>query len=269
MNLPAFLPSIATSVATTIGDKLRHIERAFEVRVLIAVESGSRAWGFPSPDSDYDVRFVYAHRPDWYLSLAPERDVIELPIEGDWGINGWDIRKALKFLLKPNPVLLEWLSSPIRYRWDNQVCAALTAMSARTAFAEACVHHYRNLAQGQRGKNVGNRLKVNFKKYFYILRPALAINWIRSNPAATPPMSLQALVRGLPLADEMIGENKKLLRVKAEAKEIGVGQRGAVIDAYSTDQVAWAQTVEKTDADPALAEDGEALLRAIVKGGVQ
>jgi len=92
---------------------LGRIEREEGVRILFAVESGSRAWGFPSPDSDYDARFVYARPADWYLSLAPGRDVVELPIDGDYDTNGWDIRKALNLLLKPNPVLLEWLSSPI------------------------------------------------------------------------------------------------------------------------------------------------------------
>ncbi len=268
MNLPAFTPTIDQSVEAIIIDKLRHIEGDFGVRVLFAIESGSRAWGFPSPDSDYDVRFVYAHAPDWYLSLTPGRDVVELPIEGDWDINGWDIRKALNLLLKPNPVLLEWLSSPIRYRWDERVCAALTALSVRTAFGEACVHHYRNLAQGQWDKHVGESAEVNYKKYFYILRPALAIHWTRSNPGTTPPMNLQSLVEGLPLPPEMVLEIESLLRLKAQAKEIGVGQRVAVIDAYIADQIAWAETVEKTEADPALADDAEALFRAIVKDGV-
>ncbi|MEM6906851.1 MAG: nucleotidyltransferase domain-containing protein, partial [Pseudomonadota bacterium] len=94
--------------------KLTGIERDFGVRILFAIESGSRAWGFPSPDSDYDVRFVYVHPTDWYLSLTPGRDVIELPIRDDLDIGGWDLRKALNLLLKPNPVMLEWLSSPIR-----------------------------------------------------------------------------------------------------------------------------------------------------------
>lgn len=266
MTLPAFIPSIGQGVEAIIVEKLRDIERDFGVRILFAIESGSRAWGFPSPDSDYDVRFVYAHTTDWYLRLTPGRDVIELPVEGDWDINGWDIRKALNLLLKPNPVLLEWLSSPIRYRWDDPSCAALTALSVRTAFGEACVHHYRNLAQGQWDKHVGDSAEVNFKKYFYILRPALAIHWIRTNPRATPPMNLQALVEGLPLAPDMVAEIERLLHLKAQAKEIGTGERVAVIDTYISDQIAWAATVEKSDPDPGLAEDAQALFRAIVQG---
>lgn len=269
MTLPAFIPSVDQSVQAIILQKLQQIERDFAVRILFAIESGSRAWGFPSPDSDFDVRFVYAHEPDWYLSLRPGRDVIERPIEGDWDINGWDIRKALNLLLKPNPVLLEWLSSPIRYMWAEPACDALTALSVRTAFGAACVHHYRNLAQGQWDKHVGETAQVNYKKYFYILRPALSIHWVRANSGTTPPMNLQALVGGLPLAPEMVHEIARLVRLKADAKEIGTGPRVARIDAYISEQIAWAQRVEKSDTDPALAEEANALFQRIVKGGLQ
>ena len=111
MTLPAFVPSIAPDVKTTIQSKLTALETDHDVRILFTIESGSRAWGFPSPDSDYDMRFIYAHQPDWYLSVKPRRDVIELPIEGDWDINDWDIRKALDLLIKPNPVIqdqMQW-----------------------------------------------------------------------------------------------------------------------------------------------------------------
>jgi len=124
MILPPFEPSIGDEMRADIVDRLAAVESDFGVRILFAIESGSRAWGFPSPDSDYDVRFVYAHPTDWYLSLTPGRDVIELPIADDLDIGGWDLRKALKLLLRPNPVLLEWLSSPIRYRWDEAACAS-------------------------------------------------------------------------------------------------------------------------------------------------
>lgn len=79
------------------------------MRFLIAVESGSRAWGFPSPDSDYDIRFIHIHPRDWYLSLQPGRDVIERPIIDNIDLNGWDLRKALGLLLKSNAVVSEWL----------------------------------------------------------------------------------------------------------------------------------------------------------------
>jgi hypothetical protein len=96
--------------------KLIEIEKNNDVKVIYACESGSRAWGFASEDSDYDVRFIYVHSKDWYLTIADKRDVIEIPFDGDLDINGWDIRKSLKLLRKSNSPLLEWLSSPIKYR---------------------------------------------------------------------------------------------------------------------------------------------------------
>ena len=95
--------------------KLAEIEMEHDVRIIYACESGSRAWGVPSKDSDYDVRFIYAHPRDYYLSISPLRDVIELPIDPVFDINGWDIRKALSLLRKSNIRLLEWLQSPIVY----------------------------------------------------------------------------------------------------------------------------------------------------------
>jgi predicted nucleotidyltransferase len=95
--------------------ELKRIEQENDVKVLYAVESGSRAWGFPSKDSDYDVRFIYIHKRDWYLSIEQKRDVLEYPINDLLDISGWDLRKALQLLLKSNPVLLEWLRSPIVY----------------------------------------------------------------------------------------------------------------------------------------------------------
>ena len=113
---PKHLPTkIESAVREEIGSVLCDLERDHGVKILLAVESGSRAWGFPSPDSDYDVRFVYVHAMDWYLSIEPGRDVIELPIDKTLDVSGWDLRKALHLLTKSNPALLEWLESPIIY----------------------------------------------------------------------------------------------------------------------------------------------------------
>jgi len=108
--------TILAATRSTILGSLREIERAHNVTILYACESGSRAWGFASPDSDYDVRFVYVHRPAWYLTVDPGRDVIELPITDELDINGWELRKTLRLLRKSNGTLLEWLHSPIVYQ---------------------------------------------------------------------------------------------------------------------------------------------------------
>ena len=259
------MPSIDDQAEQIILQKLADLESDHQVRILFAVESGSRAWGFPSPDSDYDVRFVYAHRPDWYLSLQPGRDVIELPLTELWDINGWDIRKALNLLMKPNPVMLEWLCSPIRYRWDDGICDRLQTFSERTAFATTCLYHYRNLAQLQWNKHVGDAPSVNYKKYFYVLRPALMINWIRFNAGVLPPMNLQQLVGGLSLSDELLQEIARLLDLKSRASETGAGARIPAIDTFIHDQLRWAAEVPTAAKRPNLLAEGDALFRDLIR----
>jgi len=107
---------IGESIFNEVVEHIAKIEHEYNVVVLQAIESGSRAWGFPSPDSDYDVRFIYAHPKDWYLQLSEERDVIELPINDELDIAGWDLRKALNLANKGNAVVQEWMISPIVYK---------------------------------------------------------------------------------------------------------------------------------------------------------
>ena len=149
MPLPEFIPSISSEMRQAIDAALEAIEAEDNIRILFAIESGSRAWGFPSPDSDYDVRFVYARPLNWYLSLDPGRDVIERPINDDLDIGGWDLQKSLKLLLKPNPVLLEWLTSPIRYRWNESECNRLIDLSDEAFHSSPSLYHYLNLGEGQ------------------------------------------------------------------------------------------------------------------------
>lgn len=175
--------------------RLDQIEREEDVSIVYACESGSRAWGFESTDSDWDVRFIYIHRPDWYLSIDVEekRDVIERPINDELDISGWDLRKALKLLRKSNPPLLEWLSSPIIYKEHGE-----TAQQLRSAVEEfyspiSAFHHYLHMAQGNNREFLKGEL-VRVKKYFYVLRPLLAIRWIETNPTQPVPMEFQRLV---------------------------------------------------------------------------
>ncbi len=111
--------------------ELERIEKENDVKILFAVESGSRAWGFPSKDSDYDVRFVYMHPVEWYLSIHDKRDVIEYPISDDLDISGWDIKKALQLFAKSNPALLEWIRSPIFYSKNSNFPEQLQQMSEK------------------------------------------------------------------------------------------------------------------------------------------
>ena len=152
---------------------LDRVEAECNVRVLFACESGSRAWGFASRDSDYDVRFIYVHRPDWYLSVEDRRDVIESPIADDLDVSGCELRKALRLLRKSNPPLLEWLRSPMVYRYDPAFVAQFGALATESYSPRRCFRHYLHMAYGNwrdylRGRitppggvSRGNNFKLN------------------------------------------------------------------------------------------------------------
>lgn len=269
MTLPEQPMMIDDNIAELIGVKLDAIERSENVKILFAVESGSRAWGFPSPDSDYDVRFVYVREPDWYLSIDERRDVIELPIEGDLDINGWDLKKALQLLIKPNPVLLEWLRSPIVYRADRAAMEQIAALGEKTAHQRPSSHHYLHLADSQYQRFITGEESVKLKKYFYALRPALALMWLRTNSGKAVPMNLAALRAGVALSDDVSVFLDALLEKKAETKELGAGPRHPALDALIEQEIDRAKT--GMDSLPPLSRDlmdeANTLFRALLKGG--
>ncbi len=260
---------IPAEIEAAIQQRLDGIERDHAVRILFAIESGSRAWGFPSPDSDFDVRFVYVHEPSWYLSIDRRRDVIELPIEGDLDINGWDLRKALDLLIKPNPVILEWLRSPIVYRSDPDAMRRLRDLGDRTAHRRPSTYHYLHLVNSQYRRFIAGKETVPIKKYFYALRPALALAWLRTHPDEPVPMALPALRAGIRLpagVDRFVDE---LLARKAATRELGEGPRNAALDAYMEAEIEQASERLKgrdPDADDLL-DEANSLFRDLVGSG--
>lgn len=237
---------IDAAVRARIEAMLADIEAERDVRILFAVESGSRAWGFPSPDSDYDVRFVYVHRLDWYLSIAERRDVIERPIEGALDVNGWDLRKTLRLLLKPNPVLLEWLASPIRYRWDVPVVQPLIRLAEATLATTPSLYHYLRLGETQFRKAIEGKDEVSLKKYFYVLRPALALRWLRLHPDRRAPMALQELIADVDLPEVVSAHVADLVERKRVAAELGSSPPIGVIDGFVADEFAQARRLLAT-----------------------
>lgn len=230
---------IAPNIRREIEARLDAVEATHGVRLLMAIESGSRAWGFPSPDSDYDVRFIYVRPRDWYLSLVPGRDVIEHPIVDEIDLNGWDVRKALGLLLKSNAVVSEWMLSPIRYRADNPFVAKLATLADALIDPRALAHHYANL-----GRHASSRWldrssgDVPVKKYFYALRPALAVRALRLNPKDRPPMNLQALIDVCDLPASLAGRIAALVEAKTRTNEMSNGTRVPDIEALITDELA-------------------------------
>lgn len=174
-----------------IQDNLDQIEEQYDVKILLAVESGSRAWGFASADSDYDVRFIYVHRPEEYLRIDPMKDVIEWQLDEVLDINGWDLRKALLAFGKGNPNVMEWANSPIIYRkskyWDALREVAMNYFSEKSALC----HYYGTANNTLKGHLTGDRIR--YKKYFYALRPLLCCHWIEKYHTV-PPMEFAKLL---------------------------------------------------------------------------
>lgn len=223
--------TIPAAVRQEIERRLAAVEADNGVRLLMAIESGSRAWGFPSPDSDFDVRFLYVRPRDWYLSLVPGRDVIEHKIVDEIDLNGWDIRKALGLLLKSNAVVSEWMLSPIRYRTDDPFVAKLAALADHLLNPRAIAFHYARSGKLAAERWLHGEDDVPVKKYFYALRPALAIRAIRLNPGERPPMNLQTLVAASDLPPALTGQIDALVDAKARTNERANGTRLPEIDA--------------------------------------
>ncbi|MGK9234036.1 nucleotidyltransferase domain-containing protein [Inquilinus limosus] len=229
-------PMVDEAMRQRIGPILDGIERREGVRILMAIESGSRAWRFASRDSDYDVRFIYRRPIDDYLSVETRRDVIELPVDGTLDVNGWDLRKALGLIAKSNAVVIEWLTSPVVYRRDDDATALLLGLAKAHTHLPALAYHYdRSARRAWCPGDDGNPIKL--KSYFYALRPALALNWMRRK-GTPPPMDLPSLMSGSPLPDNLRDAVSMLLRRKAEATESETVARVPALEAYLTTALA-------------------------------
>ena len=211
-----------------IQEKLNEIERRESVRIIHCVESGSRAWGFASPDSDYDVRFIYIKPKEYYLRLDKTRDVIEWQLDDTLDINGWDIQKTLRLLHHSNPTLFEWNSSPIVYRTTKE-WKAVSDVINDYFLKKSGLYHYLSTAKG----NYREYLKgetVRLKKYFYVIRPLLACKWILAEQ--TPPPMLFSTLMDRCLDEEIKPDVQMLLKLKMETPEVGEGKRIGSINRY-------------------------------------
>ena len=203
-----------------IQNKLKEIEQKENIKILHCIESGSRAWGFASPDSDYDVRFIYVRPKEFYLKLEKTTDVIEWQLDDVLDINGWDIQKTLRLLYKSNPTLFEWNGSPIVYK-TTDAWHKVAKIINRYFIKKSSVYHYLSTAKG----NYREYLKgetVRLKKYFYVLRPILACRWILAE-GTPPPMLFSELVEKY-LDDGIRDDVDILLKPKMQTPEIGTGR---------------------------------------------
>lgn len=175
----------------TILQKLFELEQNQNIKILYACESGSRAWGFASPDSDFDVRFIYARPVNDYLGIVELPDNVGLPVNEVLDIGGWDLKKALKLFLKSNSTLYEWLQSPIVYQGDSLFADDLRKLMPEYFSLRAGANHYLSMAHNTLRDDLQTE-QAKLKRYFYAIRPALACLWIVEK-LSVPPMEFEHL----------------------------------------------------------------------------
>lgn len=203
-----------------ITEKLWEIESSHGVDILLAVESGSRAWGFESQDSDYDVRFVYIRPIAWYLSILDRRDVIEPKCEFPLDFNGWDLKKALYQIYKGNPAFFEWLHSPTHYIISDET-EELRKLANKYFNPRTAIYHYLHMAQGNYRTYLRGDI-VKWKKYLYVIRPLLACMWIESHHSM-PPVLFDEILKGH--SDIPLVFIEELLEKKKGGKEADSGPK--------------------------------------------
>lgn len=205
------MPASAGNMPEKIRERLNEIEKEHNVRILYAAESGSRAWGLESPDSDYDVRFIYVHNWDWYLDsgIRGKRDTIEV-CAGDLDIAGWELRKTLKIFQKGNPNLAEWLESPIVYLENGFLASRLRNMIRDCISQGGMWHHYRGIMSNSQ-KSLDQSFSA--KKWLYVIRPLLAMLWI-SRGLGFPPVRFSELVNPLIKDSKILDKIMKLVEIK-------------------------------------------------------
>lgn len=212
-------------VVAEVDRRLVAVAAEHGVHVPWAIESGSRAWGFPSPDSDYDCRFLFVRPADAYLDPWPARDVIETPLDSTYDVNGWDLVKAVRLAVSGNATVTEWLRSPIVYDGRPAFRDELLALVSEVAPPAAVVRHYQHLAAGQWERSgAAAGLEPRLKGVFYSLRPVAALHWMSRHRSAAVPMNLSQLLTEAPPADDVLEAVAELTARKAVTRELGSGE---------------------------------------------
>ena len=217
-------------MTAAIQQEILTLEQNHNIKILYAVESGSRAWGFASSNSDCDVRFIYAHDYDWYLSIEEKKDNIECILPNDIDLAGWELRKALLLFKKSNPPLLEWLRSPIVYTEQLGTAAQLRLLALEYFNPKSSLYHYFNMAR----RNYEAYFKeevLRLKKYFYILRPLLACCWIERTGEMAP-VEFNTLVEAEILDVQLKHEIQDLQALKMSGEELDKAARIPIIDEF-------------------------------------
>lgn len=254
-------------IVTRIDRRLAGVADHESVTIPWAIESGSRAWGFPSPDSDYDCRFFYVRSLESYLSPWPVRDVIETPLDKIYDVNGWDLSKALRLLVKGNATVTEWLRSPIIYSGSEAFRDGMLELAASVYEPVRAGRHYLHVGQQQLEK-YGN--DVTLKRVFYAMRPAATLRWLRVNPElGVPPMDLATLLAESDPPSDVVERTLELLALKAVTRELGTGAVPPAILGFIDNELSTARSLyadAPVDARSDAVALGEAFFLRVLNG---
>ena len=206
--------------AEVIPAHLRMVEQEYDVKILLAVESGSRAWGFESADSDWDVRFIYVHKPEWYLRVQEQRDVIEQMYDDGVDLAGWELRKALSLLMRSNPQMFEWLNSPKVYYADSHFMSRIAKVEKDFFNPVKSMYHY-NRIYNKHNERYLQQADCNMKRFLYYLRGILACQWIERYKTL-PPVRFQELYRSIVEDSRLQAKIDDLIALKRAGSECDI-----------------------------------------------
>ena len=221
--------AVMDEITQEIKAKLSQIEQQENIRILYACESGSRAWGFASPDSDYDVRFVYIRPKDFYLKLENTRDTLECELNEIYDISGWDIKKMLRLLNRSNPSIFEWSVSPIIYKTTEEWNFVMQILGNHFSETKA-LYHYNSITKNNLRRYFNDKTEVKYKPYFYNLRQCLSCEWILDRKS--PPSIVFDTLKEQYLPKELQDSVNNLLELKKSMEEKETGPRIKEIDLY-------------------------------------
>ncbi len=228
---------ISKEIHEQILDELHKIEDQHNLHILYACESGSRMWGFESVNSDYDVRFIYVKSLEWYLGIEEKkRDNYELLVNDLIDISGWDLRKTLHLFNKGNPGLIEWLKSCYVYMENGSAIHQMRKLIEPFFSEITTIYHFLHMGKGNFDRYIKKKERVLYKKYLYVLRPILAVQWTATRHSS-PPVLFQELVDNLSIEDQVREQIKHLVLVKKSGTELGEGNQIDVLHDYLGEQI--------------------------------
>ena len=224
---------------------LEELESERAIKILLACETGSRAWGFPSPDSDYDVRLIYIHKRDWYLRLSEGKDSINLMFDdNEIDIAAWDLRKSLRLLAKSNAAMIERIQSPIIYKSDPDFHQEILETAKHFYSKIATMHHYLSMA-----KSCFSEAKAEptykLKKLFYALRTASVCRWVMVQDEM-PPIEFHKILNGINISEGLVSKIERLIKLKADVSETYFHTGEEAIFDFISDSISQANEIKNT-----------------------